>query len=56
MRLEFDSPKFCPYCGHATIRDSCPVWHATSLEEPDNDAELQEYQCTGECEGRSFWA
>jgi hypothetical protein len=53
---ELDPVRFCPYCGKETVRDSCPEWHASSMEEEGNSAVLQEYQCTGTCEGRSFWA
>lgn len=50
-------PRFCPYCGGPKLRD-CVEWSARSLDtsDRDNTATLTEYQCDGDCEGRSFWA
>jgi hypothetical protein len=56
VHLDHEHVQYCPYCGKATITDFCPDWQARSLEDATNEATLQEYQCTGLCEGRSFWA
>lgn len=49
-------PQFCPYCGGTAIVFT-NTWRAVSEEPHDcgNTAELDEYQCQGMCEGRSFW-
>jgi hypothetical protein len=50
------APKFCPHCGSgADIRLIC-TWRANSIEDPDNECDLDEYQCHDACEGNSFWA
>ena len=45
----------CPYCGGPDFVQ-LTEWTATSDDDPENTATLTEYQCTGACEGRSFWA
>lgn len=47
-------PICCPYCGSDRLI-GLTVWRAYSDEDPDNVADLTEYQCEGACEGRSFW-
>lgn len=49
------APRFCPYCGSPEIREVAE-WEATSAEDPDNVANVKEYQCHGPCQGRSFWS
>lgn len=48
-------PVCCPFCGGKDIAVSAE-WQATSGEDADNASTLQEYQCRGDCNGRSFWA
>lgn len=49
------APVCCPHCGGKEITLS-EKWRATSCDDADNTATLQEYQCRGVCVGRSFWA
>ena len=50
-------PSHCPFCGGESVR-FVNTWRAYSEEPGDqsNVAHLDEYQCHGACEGRSFWA
>lgn len=49
-------PSLCPFCGSGKIV-FVNTWRANSEDPSDKDnvAELDEYQCEGSCEGRSFW-
>lgn len=47
--------KFCPRCGRSDIITlDHNVWPSYSKEDPDNKADLTEYQC--KTDGASFWA
>ncbi len=43
----------CPHCGGNDVVEA-EGWFAKSNEDPDNTAELTEFQCL-ECYNRSFW-
>jgi len=49
-------PKFCPFCGDNEIRDVERAWVAECVQAGALSTDLKEYQCQGECQGRSFWA
>ena len=53
---ESKPPIFCPYCGCQSVTQPLVVWAAYSTDDLANTAELDEHQCEGACEGRSFWA
>ncbi len=48
-------PICCPFC---TGPVSAPLteWSAVSVEDNGNVCTLEEYQCEGACQGRSFFA
>ena len=50
-----DAAKFCPHCGSCAGIMRVAEWHAVSKDDPDNECDLDEYQCHGDCEGKSFW-
>ena len=41
----------CPFCGSNEVREIC----TTLTDVLGEDMDLDEYQCHGKCEGRSFW-
>lgn len=47
-------PVCCPFCGSKGIREIVE-WESTSIEDDENTCRQTEYQCQGECQGRSFW-
>ena len=49
-------PLLCPFCGgNKVVFVNTWVANSGDLCDKDNVAELDEYQCEGSCEGRSFW-
>ena len=47
-------PSFYPFCGTRSIIE-IGEWKATSNDDIENTESLIEYQCQGNCQGRSFW-
>ena len=47
-------PICCPFCGSRKISEFAE-WVAASTDDTCNIALVIEYQCNGNCEGRSFW-
>jgi hypothetical protein len=53
---ENDAPKFCPFCGSGAKLVKILEWEARNLDDRRNNCFVDEYQCHGDCEGKSFWA
>ena len=53
--LGSDKPvRYCPFCGgHSIVK--LTTWSVQSDEDPENNGMVYEYQCEGECQGRSFF-
>jgi len=49
-------PKFCPFCGCDKVGFRNCWSGLRSDDAPTNIVDLDEYQCEGACEGRSFWS
>ena len=48
-------PIACPFCSGNLVVFTAKWSGLSSDEYPSNKADLDEYQCRGDCCGRSFW-
>lgn len=52
-QMKNPAPEYCPYCGERDLVEA-ERWFAKATDDPDNTAELTEWQCR-DCHNISFW-